>query len=102
MNARKPVCQSLWIPGLALMLLHVGCAPKSAPAIGAERVFEQKLKPDKHPQQLFNKKERRDMQRMGLLPADERHRGSVPPPVAAPTKAPAAAPAKDTSTTIRL
>ncbi|ASZ12359.1 hypothetical protein CK934_16025 [Chitinophaga sp. MD30] len=84
------------------MLLQVGCAPKSAPAIGAERVFEQKLKPDRHPQQLFNKKERKEMRRMGMLPSDDGHRGATAAPVAAPSKAPAGVPVKDTSTTIRL
>ncbi|KAA2238722.1 hypothetical protein F0L74_21125 [Chitinophaga agrisoli] len=40
-----------------------------APAIGAESRFDEGLRREKHPQQLFSKKERQDMQKMGVLPS---------------------------------
>jgi len=44
----------------------------SAPAIGAESRFDEGLRREKHPQQLFSKKERRDMEKMGVLSGEGR------------------------------
>lgn len=38
-----------------------------APALGAETRFQEGLRRQKNPQQLFNKKERRDMEKMGYF-----------------------------------
>jgi hypothetical protein len=43
-----------------------------APAMGAESRFDEGLRREKHPQQLFNKKERADMGKMGWIGSDER------------------------------
>ena len=43
-----------------------------APAIGAESRFDEGLRREKHPQQLFSKKERRDMEKMGVISSDGR------------------------------
>lgn len=43
-----------------------------APAMGAESRFDEGLRREKHPQQLFNKKERKDMEKMGWIGADNR------------------------------
>ncbi len=45
-----------------------------APAIGAESRFDEGLRREKHPQQLFSKKERRDMEKMGVLSSGQERR----------------------------
>lgn len=42
------------------------------PRLGAESRFEEGLRREKHPQHLFSKKERKDMERMGTLTSHER------------------------------
>ena len=37
------------------------------PALGAESRFDEGLRREKHPQQLFSKKERREMEKMGAI-----------------------------------
>ncbi|SCC15535.1 hypothetical protein GA0116948_10411 [Chitinophaga costaii] len=47
--------------------MNAGCAPKvyHAPAMGAETKFDKGLPKEKHPPHLFNKRERKEMARMG-------------------------------------
>lgn len=40
--------------------------------MGAESRFDEGLRREKHPQQLFSKKERKDMEKMGWIGADNR------------------------------
>lgn len=40
--------------------------------MGAENRFDEGLKREKHPQQLFSKKERKDMEKMGTVSEQER------------------------------
>lgn len=47
-----------------------------APKMGAEYRFEEGLKREKRPQQLFSKKERKEMEKMGMTSHQER---SAPP-----------------------
>lgn len=47
-----------------------------APKMGAEYRFEEGLKREKRPQQLFSKKERKDMEKLGMTSHQER---SAPP-----------------------
>lgn len=42
------------------------------PRMGAESRFEEGLRKEKHPQHLFSKKERKDMEKMGTLTSHER------------------------------
>jgi hypothetical protein len=42
------------------------------PRIGAEHRFEDGLRKEKHPQQLFSKKERKEMEKMGMTTEKER------------------------------
>lgn len=42
------------------------------PRLGAESRFEEGLRKEKHPQNLFSKKERKDMEKMGRLSTHER------------------------------
>lgn len=43
-----------------------------APRMGAEYRFDEGLRKEKHPQNLFSKKERKDMEKMGTLSRQER------------------------------
>lgn len=43
-----------------------------APRMGAEYRFEEGLRKEKHPQNLFSKKERKEMEKMGALTKQER------------------------------
>ncbi|WP_298735470.1 hypothetical protein [uncultured Chitinophaga sp.] len=44
-----------------------------APRIGAESRFDEGLRREKHPQQLFSKKELKDMEKMGTMTRQERN-----------------------------
>ncbi len=68
---------------VTILLLLLGCARVShvferkervyqPPRIGAESRFEEGLRREKRPQELFSKKERRDMEKMGLLTPRDR------------------------------
>jgi hypothetical protein len=63
---------------VTILLFLLGCARVShvferkervyqPPRIGAESRFEEGLKREKRPQELFSKKERKDMEKMGLI-----------------------------------
>lgn len=44
-----------------------------APRMGAEYRFDEGLRREKHPQNLFSKKERKDMEKMGTVSRQERN-----------------------------
>lgn len=48
-----------------------------APRMGAEYRFDEGLRREKHPQNLFSKKERKDMEKMGQLSKQERNAPST-------------------------
>jgi hypothetical protein len=67
------------LPGILLIysscsrnILQRGDKYYSAPAMGAESRFDEGLRKEKHPQQLWSKKERKDMEKAGTVSPSER------------------------------
>ncbi|GAA0557419.1 hypothetical protein [Chitinophaga japonensis] len=65
---------------LGILLVYSSCSHSvfqrnrvyQAPRMGAESRFDEGLRREKHPQHLFSKKERRDMEKMGTLSQEKR------------------------------
>ncbi|NSL86502.1 hypothetical protein ECE50_006655 [Chitinophaga sp. Mgbs1] len=74
----------------AMLLMLTACQPSQkiyqAPAMGAEAQFDKGLRPEKHPQYLFDKKTMKDMRRQGNVSRYTRTRRNTAPTIPLPKK----------------
>ncbi|RAJ79153.1 hypothetical protein CLV59_106214 [Chitinophaga dinghuensis] len=66
------------IPLCLLLACNTSSKVYTAPAMGAESKFDDGLRPEKHPQYLFDKKTMKDMKRTGLSSDYTRKRNTAP------------------------